>query len=311
VPLPTSMLPFRITCVVLVLAVTLVNIGSAESGIHPRGPRDCGDVYIAGGQLEGYYAVFPKNTAPDEADLVYCDVSDGMLPANSSGHRAHPKNCQDLSDTGMSESGINVVYPYAEHPESPVVVYCEQSLLGGGWTVFQRRDNYATQLDFYRSFDEYSLGFGNVGTEFWLGNDILNEITQQSVNELYVELTSFADVTKYANYKVFDIANKTAPTRPYQLTVSHYSGDAGDALQRHNGMGFTTFDADNDLAVEDNCAVKYKGGWWYYFGYSSNLNGIYFEEGKDDVTSANWYFISGNHESLKRIRMMTRPMKQQ
>jgi len=62
----------------------------------------------------------------------------------------------------------------------------------------------------------------------------------------------------------------------YRLEVSGYSGDAGDSLQYegdrrdglfgyyyHNGMAFTTYDQDNDLANYGNCAASRGGGWWY------------------------------------------------
>ena len=49
----------------------------------------------------------------------------------------------------------------------------------------------------------------------------------------------------------------------------------GDSLRSHNGQPFTTIDNDNDILETDNCAEKYKGGWWYRSCLNSNLNGLY------------------------------------
>ncbi len=34
-------------------------------------------------------------------------------------------------------------------------------------------------VDFYRTWDEYKFGFGNLQGEFWLGNDHIHKITNQ------------------------------------------------------------------------------------------------------------------------------------
>ena len=52
----------------------------------------------------------------------------------------------------------------------------------------------------------------------------------------------------------------------------YYTGTAGDAMKGHNGQPFSTFDQDNDDRGTD-CAVTYKGAWWYVGCHDSNLNG--------------------------------------
>ena len=42
-----------------------------------------------------------------------------------------------------------------------------------------------------------------------------------------------------------------------------YSGDAGDSMAYHNGMGFSTIDRDND-DFPYSCSDQLKaGGWWF------------------------------------------------
>ena len=55
----------------------------------------------------------------------------------------------------------------------------------------------------------------------------------------------------------------------YRLHISGYSGTAGNSLAgdgtpSHNGMKFSTWDRDNDKHWDNgNCALGYKGGWWF------------------------------------------------
>jgi len=43
--------------------------------------------------------------------------------------------------------------------------------------VIQRRLD--GSVDFYRGWEEYKWGFGNMESEFWLGNEYIYELTNQ------------------------------------------------------------------------------------------------------------------------------------
>ena len=104
----------------------------------------------------------------------------------------------------------------------------------------------------------------------------------------------------YTSFIVGDLASK------YILTVSGYSGTAGDSLAEHNGQRFTTRDQDND-AAGGNCAQTFKGAWWYIAYHGSNLNGLYHGGPHSSYSDGvNWYRWKGHYYSLKFTDMKMR-----
>ena len=154
---------------------------------------------------------------------------------------------------------------------------------GGGWTVFQRRQD--GSVDFYRYWTDYENGFGNLTGEFWLGLSKIHRLTKEGSNTLRVDLGDFEGNTAYANYSTFSISDGSTE---YILTVGEYSGTAGDSMDTHNGRRFTTRDNDNDLWSGNNCAQQYTGAWWYDGCYGSNLNGRYFNTATTNVQGIRW-----------------------
>ena len=150
-------------------------------------------------------------------------------------------------------------------------VYCDMETDGGGWVVFQRRMD--GTVDFYRNWTDYVKGFGDLNGEFWLRlNKIHRLTTAQSTGStaLRADMKDFNGIMRYAKYTTFRVLDSS---RKYQLNIAGYSGTAGDDLAYHNGMKFSTKDQDNDRYVQ-NCAVLYKGAWWYNNCHRSNLNGM-------------------------------------
>ncbi|CAG2243819.1 Ryncolin-2,Ryncolin-1,Fibrinogen C domain-containing protein 1-A,Fibrinogen C domain-containing protein 1,Fibrinogen C domain-containing protein 1-B,Fibroleukin,Fibrinogen-like protein A,Ryncolin-3,Angiopoietin-4 [Mytilus edulis] len=137
---------------------------------------------------------------------------------------APPKDCGDIK-------GLSGVYTINPNRDScGFSVYCDMTTDGGGWTVFQNRIN--GNVDFYRNWEEFELGFGDIETEFWLGNAKLHQLTSSNAYTLRVVLEDFDNETRYAEYQSFAIGN--APSK-YALTVSGYSGDAGKYAISNSG----------------------------------------------------------------------------
>ena len=81
-----------------------------------------------------------------------------------------------------------------------------------------------------------------------------------------------------------------------------------DSLFRHNNKPFSTKDRDHDTSG-GSCAIRFHGAWWYTACHSSNLNGYYYQKGKN-VSYARgiiWYHWKGHHESFKTATMKIRP----
>ncbi|XP_041374676.1 microfibril-associated glycoprotein 4-like [Gigantopelta aegis] len=169
--------------------------------------------------------------------------------------------------------------------------------------VFQRRMDGSEE--FYRTWNEYKNGFGDVNREFWLGNEIIHQITRRTVYELRIELEDFEGNTRYAMYSPFSLGSEA---ENYTLHVASYSGDAGDALSWFSGVPFSTKDMDLDLFVS-SCAELYHGAWWYTSCHSSNLNGWYLGGStKKYATGVVWRPWKGHYYSLKRSEMKIRPV---
>jgi len=127
---------------------------------------------------------------------------------------------------------------------------------------------------FNRSWAEYKVGFNDSRGNYWLGNDLLSQLTLTNRYKLKTELQSRnTSHWYYAEYSTFIVEPESDN---YRLHVSGYSGNAGfDALSAHNQHLFSTTDRHNDRFASDNCAAKSGGGFWYFNCCWACLNGYY------------------------------------
>ncbi|CAC5414743.1 Fibrinogen-like protein A,Ryncolin-4,Angiopoietin-related protein 1,Ficolin-3,Ficolin-1-B,Techylectin-5A,Ficolin-2,Ryncolin-1,Tenascin-R,Fibrinogen-like protein 1,Tenascin-N,Ryncolin-3,Tenascin,Fibroleukin,Fibrinogen C domain-containing protein 1,Fibrinogen gamma chain,Ryncolin-2,Techylectin-5B,Angiopoietin-related protein 2,Microfibril-associated glycoprotein 4,Fibrinogen alpha chain,Ficolin-1-A,Ficolin-1,Angiopoietin-4 [Mytilus coruscus] len=195
------------------------------------------------------------------------------------------KDCTDLLKY-ISHSDVYMIYPNKHE----VKVYCDMTTDGGGWTIIQRRLD--GSVNFQRTWKDYENGFGNVDGEYWLGNKHIHSLTSSGTYELRIDLTDLSHTKKYAVYKTFVVDDATSK---YKLNIGRYSGNAGDRMDYHNGMQFSTEDEDND-AVSQHCAKEY-GAWWHKYCCESSLN-------RKFNKNLYWYQFSSN--SAKTSVMMLR-----
>ena len=101
---------------------------------------------------------------------------------------------------------------------------------GGGWTVFQRRLD--GSVGFFRAWESYKNGFGDLNGEFWLGNDNLHRLTASDDVMLRVDLEDFDGNIAYAEYTTFQVADKADK---YRITIGGYNGTAGNSMVDYRG----------------------------------------------------------------------------
>ncbi|KFV72707.1 Tenascin-R, partial [Dryobates pubescens] len=209
----------------------------------------------------------------------------------------YPKDCSQALLNGESTSGLYTIYLNGDKAQ-PLQVFCDMGEDGGGWIVFLRRQN--GKEDFYKNWKTYVAGFGDPKDEFWIGLENLHKITSQGQYELRVDLRD-KDETAYAVYDRFSVGD--AKSR-YRLRVDGYSGTAGDSMTYHNGRAFSTFDKDNDSAIT-NCALSYKGAFWYKNCHRVNLMGRYGDNSHSQ--GVNWFHWKGHEYSIQFAEMKLRP----
>uniref|UniRef100_A0A3Q2D8W1 Tenascin Cb n=1 Tax=Cyprinodon variegatus TaxID=28743 RepID=A0A3Q2D8W1_CYPVA len=209
----------------------------------------------------------------------------------------HPRDCSQALLNGDTSSGVHTIYLGGDESQ-PLQVYCDMSTDGGGWIVFLRRQS--GRLEFYRNWKNYTAGFGDMNDEFWLGLSNLHKITSGGQYELRVDLRDKGEMA-YAQYDKFSVSE---PRTRYKVHVGGYSGTAGDSMTYHHGRPFSTYDHDNDIAVT-NCALSYKGAFWYKNCHRVNLMGRYGDNSHSK--GVNWFHWKGHEHSIEFAEMKIRP----
>lgn len=217
---------------------------------------------------------------------------------------AWPHDCFDLAQQGKNESGVYTIYPYrCRRGERGVRVWCDMEGKDDKWTVVLSRHPLEKQLDFNRGWRDYREGFGDPETEYWIGNDILHDMTNERPQILLVEMTDWDENERYAQYQTFLVEDEDAQ---YRLHVGQYSGDAGTSFSEHDNMRFSTSDRDNDNHGSNNCAATHKGGFWYKRCHKVSPTSLLLEKQKSSrgITWHSWY---SDYTTLKKITFKLKP----
>jgi len=139
------------------------------------------------------------------------------------------------------------------------------------------------------------VGFNDTRGNYWLGNELLSQLTLNGRYKLRFDLQSRVNHNwYYAEYRSFMVQSEQTN---YKLHVSGYSGNAGDAFAVHNRQMFTTYDRDNDQHAPNNCALITGGGFWHNRCTTAEVNTILGQAG-----DFSWTGLPGG-EKLQSSRM--------
>ncbi|KAL7047656.1 hypothetical protein ACKWTF_003077 [Chironomus riparius] len=248
-------------------------------------------------RIEKELAIIKKSKITDtKADQLSHPV---MFSSNNL--HDHEKAC--TSSDQHTESGIRKI-------RRDFFAYCEMTQDDGNWIVVLTR--FDGSINFFRNWQEYKQGFGNIAGEYWMGLDKIYELTSSKLHELMIVVEDFNGIKKTAKYSAFGISSEAMG---YALNLlGSYSGDAGDCLSYHAGMKFSTIDVDNDEWTDGSCSKSHFGAWWYNKCDQSNLNGLYYNYGNipdqhTDLQGMHWKYDKHAATILKSVKMMIRPVQ--
>lgn len=208
------------------------------------------------------------------------------------------KDCDYLANMKY-ESGVHALLYNGTEVEG----YCEMNKDGHNWLVIQRRID---GRSFYRNWEEYKNGFGDLMSSFYFGNEKIHQITQARDHVLRVEIGDIFGDTGFAEYSNFSLSSED---EYYSLNYEKYiDGNIGDSLGKAKGRQFSTFDMDRDSTSLYSCARLHKGAFWYDGCGSANLNGVYDKQNAYSFNWQNifWYTWKRDLRPLSAVKMMIR-----
>ncbi|KAJ8033600.1 Ficolin-1 [Holothuria leucospilota] len=141
-------------------------------------------------------------------------------------HSEYPRDCHEVyaQCSATNSSGVYLIKPDG-YPNA-FEVFCDNSIDGGGWTVFQRRVD--GSIYFNRTWKEYKNGFGFQSNEFWLGLEKLSFLTNQKKYEVRINMENTAGLAFHVQYNVFRISDEYGDFRI--IAVGEYSGTADNYI---------------------------------------------------------------------------------
>lgn len=136
--------------------------GCCTSSCHCGGGGNYGSCSGGGFQRpsSGPLSFDPRNQLPPNDDSR----------SSSTAYEMTPTSCKSIR---KGPSGIYKIQPNPMKPS--FYIYCDMKTENGGWTVIQKRED--GKINFFQNWMDYRIGFGNIGSEYWIGLDKLHDVS--------------------------------------------------------------------------------------------------------------------------------------
>ncbi|XP_015789050.1 angiopoietin-2 [Tetranychus urticae] len=243
-----------------------------------------------------------------------CPIMDPRLSSKLDCTHSRPNFPKDCAEIITSNSTCQSKV-YAVRTGSPLRVqrvYCDMDDNGGGWTVILRRGKFSEKkhhVDFRTNWQTYKRGFGDIGDEFWIGNEVIHHLTTKEPQILQIDMKSFSGECISVQFKKFIVASESDN---YQLQIDEPFGsnkETAEIFLTFNGTSFITSDRIKD-SQRFACLNLLTGGWWVNPSRCPlvYLTGLYKEVDvrREVDTGVRWMTFKEN-ESLREVQMKIRP----
>ncbi|XP_060561045.1 microfibril-associated glycoprotein 4-like [Ruditapes philippinarum] len=178
-----------------------------------------------------------------------------------------PRDCLEIYRNGTRTDGV---YSISPDGRCPFLVFCDMT--NGGWTLIQKRVD--GKISFYRPWDDYVSGFGEIDGSHWLGLEKIHRLTRDG-SQIYFDMENYEGKKEYLHYKVFTV-HEAATAYKMNVDAFNYEGNIKELLSYYNNMKFSTYDRENDVSSRNCVSVLDGAGLWYKDCWRlGGLNGVY------------------------------------
>ena len=235
---------------------------------------------------------------------VISDLSDYLVSTDGEMlAKAIHKNlgCREWREMGYTEDGVYYIFHNRRKARAKCVMHTQKP-----WTIIHKRSDGST--NFNNLWEDYKKGFGDPNGEYWLGNEMIHQLTKDREVFIMFKLWAFDEYKeiRFKGFSIEDEANK------YRLRTGerNFGSPAltNDWLDL-NGTYFTTPDKDHDTWAGGNCALNNKSAWWFKNCGPIDLNNVYSHTATiDHKKGIYWKGFRNTTESMKKVIIYKRPV---